>query len=147
MARRTETAVARANNNGSNNAKSGQTGQNGARSQRQRGSNPSAGQGGDDKSRSSRRRKGSRRKKVDPQVFWGDPAKLAEHNAGKALITTNPSAVVQSLGRPPLSGQQNAAEHYFVAVYDRAVNLAAALAAAGNLIEPEELTEGDRIGS
>jgi hypothetical protein len=119
--------------------------QSGGKNQRRGGSASQGGAG--QESRSSRRRKGSRKKKVDPEVFWGDPAKLAEHNAGKALITTNPSAVVQSLGRPPLSGQQNAAEHYFVAVYDRAVNLAAALAAAGNLIEPEELTESDRFGS
>jgi hypothetical protein len=101
--------------------------------------------GGDDKSR--RRRKSSRKKKkVDPQIFWGDPSKLAEHTPGRALITSNPSAVVSSLGRPPLSGQQHAAEHYFIAVYDRAVNLAGALAAAGKLIEPEELLDGERLG-
>lgn len=97
--------------------------------------------GGDDKSR--RRRKTTRkRKKVDPQVFWGDPAKLAEHNPGRAQVTVKPSAVITSLGRPPLSGQQHAAEHYFVAVYDRAVTLAAALATAGRLIDPEDLIEG-----
>jgi len=127
-----------------------QNGQNGPKGQRQKGGGSNqagADKQGDDKARASRRRKGSRKKKVDPQIFWGDPAKLAEHNAGKALITANPSAVVQSLGRPPLSGQQNAAEHYFIAVYERAVNLAAALAAAGNLIEPEELTESDRFGA
>jgi hypothetical protein len=127
-----------------------QNGQSGPKGQRQKGGGShqaGADKQGDDKARTSRRRKGSRKKKVDPQVFWGDPAKLAEHNAGKALITSNPSAVVQSLGRPPLSGQQNAAEHYFIAVYERAVNLAAALAAAGNLIEPEELTESDRLGA
>jgi hypothetical protein len=98
---------------------------------------------GGDKARNNnnnRRRKGPRKKKVDPKVFWGDAEQLAQVPDEKATITTNPSAVVQSLGRPPLSGQQNAAEHYFVAVYDRAVNLAAALAAAGNLIEPEDLT-------
>ena len=101
---------------------------------------------GGDKARNNnnnRRRKGPRKKKVDPKVFWGDAEQLAQVPDEKATITSNPSAVVQSLGRPPLSGQQNAAEHYFVAVYDRAVNLAAALAAAGNLIEPEDLA-GDR---
>ncbi len=89
---------------------------------------------------SNRRRKSSRKKKVDPKVFWGDPEVLAEVPEHTANITTNPSAVVLSLGRPPLSGQQNASEHYFTAVYDRAVNLAAALAAAGNLVETDELT-------
>lgn len=94
-----------------------------------------------DKAKSgSRRRKGARKKKVDPRLFWGNPELLDEYEPPAATITTRPAAAVLSLGRPPLSGQQNAAEHYFTAVYDRAVNLAAALAAAGELIEPEELT-------
>jgi hypothetical protein len=125
-----------------NNASNRSSSRKGNRSNRsQNGSNGQNNKAGDAKSDGSRRRrKGSRKKKVDPSVFWGDPGKLAEHDAGKALITSNPSAVIQSLGRPPLSGHQNAADHYFVAVYDRAVNLAAALAAAGNLIEPDDLT-------
>ncbi|MEM7325958.1 MAG: hypothetical protein AAF531_22925 [Actinomycetota bacterium] len=94
------------------------------------------------KSSNSRRRKGSRKKKVDPRVFWGNPELLEEYDPPGATITTKPAAAVLSLGRPPLSGQQNASEHYFSAVYSRAVNLAAALAAAGELIEPDELTEG-----
>ena len=98
-----------------------------------------------DKSRNNRRRKGPKKKKVNPTVFWGDADQLAEIPDGTANIAANPSAVVQSLGRPPLSGQQNAAELYFAAVYDRAVNLAAALAAAGDLIEPDGLNaeQGD----
>lgn len=103
-----------------------------------KGQQKNSGQKGD-QNRNNRRRKGPRKKKVDPTIFWGDPEKLAALGSTKAQITSRPSAVVQSLGRPPLSGQQNAAEHYFAAVYDRAVNLAAALAAAGNLIEAEEL--------
>ena len=65
---------------------------------------------------------------------------MPEADGEKINITTNPVAVVKSLGRPPLSGQQNASEHYFSAVYDRAVNLGAALAAAGNLVEADDLT-------
>jgi len=122
------------------NAKQAKKGQNRPQ-QRDGGGDSANGSRASDKNRTgSRRRKGPRKKKVDPRVFWGDAEQLAELGEKKATITTNPSAVVQSLGRPPLSGQQNAAEHYFVAVYERAVNLAAALAAAGNLIEAEELT-------
>ncbi len=122
------------------NAKQAKKGQNRPQ-QRDSGGDSANGLRANDKSRTgSRRRKGPRKKKVDPRVFWGDAEQLAELGEKKATITTNPSAVVQSLGRPPLSGQQNAAEHYFIAVYERAVNLAAALAAAGNLIEAEELT-------
>ncbi|MDH3294319.1 MAG: hypothetical protein OER95_08375 [Acidimicrobiia bacterium] len=87
----------------------------------------------------TRRRKGSKNQ-IDPTGFWGDPDKLPDAMAGAVHITTNPVAVVKSLGRPPLSGQQNASEHYFSAVYDRAVNLGAALAAAGSLLGAEELT-------
>ncbi len=87
-----------------------------------------------------RRRKAKAKNRIDPQKFWGDPATLPSVAEARVNITTNPVAVVKSLGRPPLSGQQNASEHYFTAVYDRAVNLGAALAAAGNLIEADDLT-------
>jgi hypothetical protein len=110
---------------------------NSAKNQQKNNGQGSGGQKGE-QGRNSRRRKSSRKKKVDPLVFWGDPEKLAEIDSGQAAITSRPSAVVQSLGRPPLSGQQNASEHYFAAVYDRAVNLAAALAAAGNMIESDD---------
>ncbi len=71
-------------------------------------------------------------------AFWGDPASLPtpEENVH---ITSDPTAVVRSLGRPPIPGQETIALHYFEAVYERAVTLAGALAAAGDLIAPEEL--------
>jgi predicted TIM-barrel enzyme len=49
--------------------------------------------------------------------------------------------VPRSLGPPPLPGHENAAEHYFAAVYDRAVTTAGALAAAGGLIDPDALAD------
>jgi len=89
----------------------------------------------------SRRRKSVKnRKRVDLAQFWGEADKIPAADEAQVNISTNPVAVVKSLGRPPLSGQQNASEHYFSAVYDRAVNLGAALAAAGTLIEAEDLT-------
>ncbi len=42
-------------------------------------------------------------------------------------------AVVRSLGRVPIPGQETAAEHWFSLVYERAAVLAGALAAAGGL--------------
>ncbi len=87
----------------------------------------------------------SERKKtrVDSAVgFWGEPSALPtapQH----VRITADPSATVRSLGPPPLPGHEVIAEHYFAAVYDRAVTLAGALAAVGGLIEPEELQERD----
>ena len=87
--------------------------------------------------RPGRRRKSKKKVTVKPEEFWGDPAKLPR-DEGHVRITDDPAAVVRSLGRPPLSGHHNVAEHYFTAVYDRAVNLASALAAAGDLLEPED---------
>ena len=88
--------------------------------------------------RRSRRRKSTKRVAVDHTAFWGESAKLPRDETN-VRITSDPSAVVRSLGRPPLSGHHNVAEHYFTAVYDRAVTLASALAAAGDLIEPDHL--------
>jgi hypothetical protein len=72
--------------------------------------------------------------------FWGDPAKLPS-SQGDVRMTADPAAVPRSLGPPPLPGHENAAEHYFAAVYDRAVTTAGALAAAGGLIDPETLAD------
>ena len=70
--------------------------------------------------------------KVDPAEFWGNPELLPEHIAG---IQHSPDvrAVLTSLGRPPLTGNETPAEHWFSMVYERAAFLAGALAAAGDL--------------
>lgn len=108
----------------------------------------------DDRSRNRRRRSrgggGQRddrdRSKQKPQdegiVFWGDPEKLPEPRSD-VRITEDPAAVPRSLGTPPLPGQEKVAEHYFAAVYDRAVGVAGALAAAGGLIDPTALAGND----
>jgi hypothetical protein len=89
-------------------------------------------------SRRSRRRRSTKKPTVDPNTLWGDSDRLPKDETS-VRITSDPAAVVRSLGRPPLSGHHNVAEHYFTAVYDRAVTLASALAAAGDLIEPDDL--------
>ncbi|MEY2588702.1 MAG: hypothetical protein QOJ67_686 [Acidimicrobiaceae bacterium] len=50
----------------------------------------------------------------------------------------DPSALLRSLGPPPLTGQGATAEHYLAAVVARAAGLAAALAAAGDLLADPE---------
>jgi len=86
-----------------------------------------------------RNRRGARQRK-EPVSFWGDPARLP--TAEKDVrISEDAAAVVRSLGPPPLPGREQISEHYFEAVYDRAVMVAGALAAAGGLIEPEDLVE------
>jgi hypothetical protein len=84
--------------------------------------------------------RGPKPARSDGAGFWGDPSKLPSGQP-EVRITEDPPAVVRSLGPPPLAGHETIAEHYFAAVYDRAVGLAGALAAAGDLIKPEELPE------
>ena len=94
----------------------------------------------------TRARKGRSNRNHNPTVrmgpeFWGldgDDAPRLGPPPDSLAITSDPSALVRSLGRPPLGGHEVAAEHYLRAVYDRAVNLATALAAVGDLIEPDE---------
>lgn len=88
--------------------------------------------------RNKRRRKNKNSGAKGGPQFWGDSTKLPEPKE-TVRITKDPAAVVRSLGRAPLSGHEVISEHYFDAVYERAVGLASALAAAGDLIDPDEL--------
>jgi hypothetical protein len=46
----------------------------------------------------------------------------------------DPTALLRSLGDPPLQGQASVAQGYMLAVVERAAGLATALAAAGDLL-------------
>jgi hypothetical protein len=74
------------------------------------------------------------------EAFWGDVEKLPDAE-NEIRITDDPPAVVRSLGPAPLAGHEAISQHYFTAIYDRAVTTAGALAAAGGLIEPDDLAE------
>jgi hypothetical protein len=51
----------------------------------------------------------------------------------------DPTALVRSLGQPPLPGQTAYAEHYLAAVVERAAAMAGAVAAAAGInAEPED---------
>jgi hypothetical protein len=76
---------------------------------------------------------------VGPE-FWGERTALPPARTD-VRFNEDPAAVPRSLGTPPLPGQEALAGHYFAAVYDRAVATAGALAAAGGLIEPDDLDE------
>ena len=91
-----------------------------------------------------RRRRGTKKQVPKPEVFWGDPEALGTEPV-TAKVTTQPAAVVKSLGRAPLSGHQNVADHYFAAVYDRSVTLASALAAAGDLLASDDPLASDDV--
>lgn len=73
--------------------------------------------------------------------FWGDVERLPA--VEQVRLTKDSSAVVRSLGRPPVSGHEAISEHYFRAVCDQAVNLAAVLATASELLSDDgEVTAG-----
>jgi len=50
----------------------------------------------------------------------------------------DPTALLRSLGDPPLHGQGMQAEHYLAAVIERAAGLATALAASSGLLAPPD---------
>ena len=68
--------------------------------------------------------------------FWGDPARLPP--VSEVTASADGSAVIRSLGRPPVTGHEAASEYYFRIACDRAVNLASVLATAGDLLDDED---------
>lgn len=86
----------------------------------------------------SKRRRTKKNSTTKSTQYWGEVEKLPAPK-DTVRITKDPAAVIRSLGRPPLTGHETISEHYFDAVYQRSVALASALAAAGELIDPEEL--------
>ena len=77
----------------------------------------------------NRRQRPPKRKTVD---LWRPVPQLPDPEP--IVPVTDPTAVVRSLGDPPLQGQGQVAEHYLAAVVERAAQLATALAAAGGLL-------------
>lgn len=108
------------------------------RARKRRGSNRSGGRPG--QQQQAKRQQGGNRPAPSGPDFWGDPEALPTARQD-VRITDEPAAVVRSLGPPPLPGHETIATHYFTAVYDRAVMLAGALAAAGELITPQDLLD------
>jgi len=109
------------------------------RNQPRRKRNRSRSRGGSNKTQA--KNQGGQKKaapKVDPKEFWGDQDLLPDHIEG-LQHSPDVRAVLTSLGRPPLSGNETAAEHWFSMVYERAAFLAGALAAAGDLDDAPEI--------
>jgi len=79
--------------------------------------------------RGARGRKPANRPDLSAQ-FWG---REPETEPGPIRMSDDPAAMVRSLGPPPLKGHEVPAEYTFRLVYDKAVGLAATLAAAAEL--------------
>jgi hypothetical protein len=75
--------------------------------------------------------------------FWGTNFPPPEP-ADTVTMAEDATAMVRSLGTPPLTGQEAVAEHYFTAVYVKAAALASALAAADGLLETDGSASSSR---
>ena len=91
---------------------------------------------------SSRRRRGRGGRARDQRAvqaareFWG--IDFAQDEPPVPIRRCeDPSAMIRSLGPPPLAGRDTIAGHYFNAVYDKAAALAVAVAAASGLLATE----------
>ena len=80
--------------------------------------------------RKSQNRK--RRKQNKPVDLWRPVPELEDPKPIRPA--TDPTALLRSLGDPPLPGQGAVAEHYVAAVVERAAGVATALAAAAGLL-------------
>lgn len=81
---------------------------------------------------SKRRRPGASRRLAEAR-FWADGYQPAPPR-DPVQPTADPSAVVRSLGAPPLAVDANLALRHLTAVYEEAVKAATALAAANGLL-------------
>ncbi len=88
--------------------------------------------------RRARRRRKSKGGAKAEATFWGDATALPPPPES-VRITHDPAAVLRSIGRPPLSAPETLSSAYFEAVCQRTVALSRALAAAGDLIDADEL--------
>jgi len=81
-----------------------------------------------------RKQAGNRSRKGAPKSvdLWRPVPKLADPDP--IVPVNDPTAVLRSLGDPPLQGQGAVAEHYLAAVVERAAGLATALAVAADLL-------------
>ena len=89
------------------------------------------------RSQSSRRRRSSQTRRQKARGLWS--AVPAPDEPAPIIPAPDPSALIDSLGAPPLKGHSSVAEHYLAAVVERAATLATGLAdVAGLLSETDD---------
>jgi hypothetical protein len=104
---------------------------NGAGNERPRRNN-NPGSGGNNQGKQARRNNQAKPAKPTVADFWRIPPKSTP--PPPITPATDPTALLRSLGRPPLD--QNGADRYLGAVAERASGLATALAVAGGILAP-----------
>jgi hypothetical protein len=96
----------------------------------------------------NRRRKQPAKQQSRPRPaaadFWGTT--VAEETPAPIRAADDPTALVESLGPPPLPNRELMARAYFTSAYDKAAVLARALAAAGGLLAVNAEDDDDEFG-
>jgi len=90
--------------------------------------------------RSNQRKRGGG-SKAKPVDIWRPVPPLPDPEP--IVPATDPTALLRSIGAPPLRARSDMAEAYLVAVAERAAGLATALAAAADLLAEPALDDGD----
>jgi hypothetical protein len=94
--------------------------------------NNTPGGGGNNQGKQARRNAQAKPAKPTTADFWRIPPKSSV--PPPITPATDPTALLRSLGRPPLD--QNGADRYLGAVAERAAGLATALAVAAGILAP-----------
>ena len=79
-------------------------------------------------------RSSSRRKAAPKRDFW-EGAVADDEPEVRVRVQEDASAMIRSLGPPPLPGRETIAEQFFALAYDKAARRAVALAAASGLMD------------
>lgn len=96
---------------------------------------------GGQKRNKKRRRKKQNKSAIDPnRPLWENPGGEAavREIVGSVRPADHPTAVVRSLGDPPLGKFVSTAQHYYDAVYEKAQQYAVAIATANGLLMDED---------
>jgi hypothetical protein len=88
--------------------------------------------------RSTSRGAGARRKTANRRDFWEGVTPDTVDEIAPVRAPDDPSAMIRSLGAPPLPGRETIAERYFALAFDKASRRAVALAAASGLIDLDD---------
>lgn len=94
------------------------------------------GQGGQKRGKKKGKKK-SNQSAIDPKrPLWENPEGEAavREIVGSVRPANHPTAVVRSLGDPPLGKYATSAQHYYDAVYEKAQQFAVAIATANGLL-------------
>ncbi|MDQ1383166.1 MAG: hypothetical protein QOG65_545 [Actinomycetota bacterium] len=85
-------------------------------------------------------RSNPRRKAAPRRDFW-DGVDASEEPVTLIRAAEDASAMIRSLGPPPLPGRETIAERYLALAFDKASRRAVALAAASGLMDMAELDD------